>query len=262
MASPRVLIRKISLGSALCLLAGSLVFLGTTGSSAAPTTYYVDSTAACPGSGTLASPWCDFSVVDSTTFQPGDQILLKDGDTFTSEMVLYGSGTSTSYLTVGTYGSGASPIINGDDNTSFIGIDLFNNSYVEIEGVAFENAGLGILINDSTNQTGYRFLHLYLSGDDEGIQSPSGGGGIASNILVQDVEGASNTLSCTNNQCEGGVLDLGSVSNVIVNRLFTYGNCRESGWSLGSGASNVVVENSLSIDDGDCSRRDDRELRR
>ena len=60
MASPRVLIRGIALGSALCLVAGSLVFLGTTGSSAAPTTYYVDSTAACPGSGTLASPWCGF----------------------------------------------------------------------------------------------------------------------------------------------------------------------------------------------------------
>ena len=47
----------------------------------------------------------------------------------------YGSGTSTNYLTVSAYGSGASPIINGNDNTSFIGINLYNNSYVEIEDI-------------------------------------------------------------------------------------------------------------------------------
>ena len=76
------------------------------------TTFYVDNTAPCPGSGTQASPWCDFSAVDYTIFQPGDQILLKRGDTFTTGMLLEGSGTSTNYLTVSAYGSGAMPIIN------------------------------------------------------------------------------------------------------------------------------------------------------
>ena len=251
MATPRVVYRRISLGSAVCLLAGCLVFLGTTGSSAVATTYYVDSTATCPGSGTLASPWCNFSVVNATVFQPGDRILLKSGDTFTSGMVLHGSGTSTSYLTVGSYSSGASPIISGNSNTSFTGINLYNNSYVEVEGVAVEDSGIGILIDDSTNRTGYRFLHLYLSGDGEGIQSPSGSG-IASDVLVQDVEGAANTLSCTTT-CDGSTLDLGGVSDVTINRLYSHDNCRATGWSLGPGASNVVVENSLSIDDGDCT---------
>ena len=96
MAVSRILGRAVSLGSAFCLVVGCLVFLGATGSSAGSTTFYVDSTAACPGSGTQASPWCDFSVVDYTIFQPGDQILLKRGDTFTTGMLLEGSGTSTS----------------------------------------------------------------------------------------------------------------------------------------------------------------------
>ncbi len=162
MASPRGLGRLATLGSACCLLAGCLVFVGTTGSGAASTTYYVDSAATCPGSGTQATPWCDFSVVNSMTFQPGDQILLKSGDTFRSGMTLYGSGTSASYLTVSTYGSGAAPIINGNGNTSFIGINLYNNSYVEIKGIAVENAVLGILIDDASNQTGLALLESLL----------------------------------------------------------------------------------------------------
>ena len=165
-------------------------------------------------------------------------------------MVLYGSGTSSSYLKIGSYGAGAAPIINGNGNTSFIGVNLYNNSYVEIEYLAIENAGIGILINDVTNQTGYKFLHLYLSGNGEGIQS--NGASIASNVLVQDVEGAANTLSCSGNHCEGSTLDLGGVSDVIVNRLYSHGNCGETGWGLGPGASDVVVENSESIDDASC----------
>ena len=146
MTDPRALVRRVSLVSVFCLVAGCLVFLGVTGASANSTTHYVDNTAPCPGSGTQASPWCDFSVVNSTTFQPGDQILLKRGDTFTPGMVLYGSGTSSNYLMIGSYGSGAAPVINGNGNTSSIGINLYNNSYVEIEYLAIENAGVGILI--------------------------------------------------------------------------------------------------------------------
>ncbi len=248
----RVLGRMVSLGATFCLVVGCLVFLGATASSAASTTYYVDSTATCPGAGTEASPWCGFSVIDSSTFQPGDQILLKRGDSFTGEMVLYGSGTSTNYLTVSAYGSGAAPIINGNDNTSFIGINLYNNSYVEIEDITVEDAGTGILINDSTNQTGYRFLDLVLSGDGEGIQSPTGTG-TASNVLVQDVLGGANTLSCSNNgPCSGATLALAGVSDVIVNRLYSYGGCAETGWGPGPGASNVIIENSESIGDAAC----------
>ena len=248
----RVLRRTVTIGAALCLVAGCLVFLGVTRASASSATYYVDNTATCPGSGTQPSPWCNFSVVDSRIFQPGDQILLKDGDTFTSGMTLSGSGTPTSYLTVGSYGSGPAPIINGGNDLSFIGINLFNNSYVEVEGVSVEDAGTGILIDDTTSQTGYRFSNLFLSGDGLGIQSP-GNAGIASNVLVQDVYGEGNTLLCGTGTCEGGTLNLGGDSGVIVNRLFSSGSCSEAAWSLGTGASNVVVENSESIGDGDCT---------
>jgi hypothetical protein len=169
-------------------------------------------------------------------------------------MLLQGSGTSTSYLTVSAYGSGAMPIINGRNSLSFFGLYMYNTSYVQVENLSFENSGTGILINSGANTTGYRFLDLYFSGDGVGIESPAASSGIASNILVQDVEGVSNTLSCTSTTypCDGSTLSLGGVSNVIVNRLYSSNNCTETGWGLGPGASNVVVENSDSTDDASC----------
>ena len=242
----------VLLGSALCLMMGSLVVLGATRGSAASTAYYVDNTASCPGSGTQSAPWCNFSVVNSKTFQPGDQVLLKRGDTFTTPMTLYGSGTSSSYITVAPYGSGAAPIINGNSNTSFVALNLYNNSYVEVEGLTIENSETGILINDTTNQTGYRFLDLYLSGNATGIQSPSGTNtGIASDMLIQDVTGANNQLSCPGN-CTGPTLLLGNVSHVLVDRLNSYSNCTGTAWGPSSGASDVVIENSESSNDADC----------
>jgi hypothetical protein len=232
----------------------SLVLLGATPSSATSTTYYVDSTATCPGSGTQASPWCDFSVLNSKTFQPGDQILLKRGDTFGSEMVLNGSGSSTSYLSIGSYGSsGGSPVIAGSSAKNSVGLELYNNSYVQVQGIAIEDVATGILMNEVTNQSGLRFLDLYLNGDGEGIQSPTGGStGTVSNILVQDVVAAVNQLSCTYSSCQGAALVLGGVSNVIVNRLDSWSNCGSTNWGLQPGASNVVIENSESNIDGSC----------
>ena len=172
----QVLRRWAVLASVLVLLFAYLVFLGATGSGAtsvsANTSYYVDNAASCPGLETQASPWCDFSVVNTTTFQPGDQLLLKRGETYsTSGMILFGSGTSSNNLTVSAYGSGALPIIDGSENPSFIGINIYDSSYVTVSNVAIENAGLGILINDVTNETGFTFLGLDLSGNSEGIQS-------------------------------------------------------------------------------------------
>ncbi len=250
-------------GLVLFLVVGLLMIPGAAGSGdhrihrtrpTDPTAFYIDNTAPCPGSGTMAAPWCNFSAVRSKVIEAGDKILLKRGDTFTTEMMLNASGTPSQYVTVGSYGSGPIPVIDRKDALGSVGIDLYNDSYVEIEGLAIEDAITGILINDITNQTGYRFLHLSLSGDVDGIQAPSGTGtSTASNVLVQDVEAAHNTLGCRYNRCQGFALSLGSVSNVIVNRLFSFDNCGATSWSLGAGASNVLIENSESIGDGDCN---------
>ena len=241
----------------LGLVVGLLVIPDATGFAGAPsvaTTYYVHSSATCPGSGTAAAPWCDFRAVNKMVLKPGDQVLLKSGDTFTTPLLIHGSGTSSRYVQVGSYGSGRMPVLDGNSVRGSVGVNIYQSSYVEIDDLAIENAAAGILINDSTSQTGFRFLDLYLSGDVDGIQSPAGiPAGTASHVLVQDVEAANNRLGCKFNGCAGFALALGSVSDVIVNRLFSFNNCGATSWSLGAGASNVLIENSKSIGDAGCA---------
>jgi hypothetical protein len=257
--SGRVLVVEV-FGLVLFLVVGLLLTAGPAGAAqhrtdkTLPTTYYIDSKARCPGSGTMAAPWCNSNAVNSRSFIAGDKILLKRGSTFATGMLVKGSGTPSRYVTVGSYGSGPTPVIDGKEAPNSIGIELYNNSYVDIEGLAIENAIAGILINDATNQTGFRFLHLYLSGDVMGMQSPGGTStATASNVLIQDVEAEHNQLACRYNKCQGAALSLGSVSNVIVNRLYSADNCAATNLSLGAGASNVLIENSESIGDGDCA---------
>src|SRR5262249_11820685 len=71
------------------------------------------------------------------------------------------------------------------------------------------------------------------------------------NLLVQDVTGANNQLGCPGT-CTNPVLLLGNVAHVLVDRLNTYSNCMATGWGLGSGATDVVIENSESQNDADC----------
>src|SRR6516225_624452 len=87
----------------LGLVVGLLVIPDATGFAGAPsvaTTYYVHSSATCPGSGTAAAPWCDFRAVNKMVLKPGDQVLLKSGDTFTTPLLIHGSGTSSRYVQV------------------------------------------------------------------------------------------------------------------------------------------------------------------
>jgi cysteine-rich repeat protein len=98
---------------------------------AANTTYYVDASAGNDGNnGTSTStPWKTMSKVNSTTFQPGDQVLFKRGQTFTitgNGMLLNGDGNSTSRITLGAYGTGNAPTLSNTNSS---------NKYIYVVGV-------------------------------------------------------------------------------------------------------------------------------
>ncbi|NLM67893.1 MAG: hypothetical protein GX180_12095, partial [Enterococcus sp.] len=61
------------------------------------------------------SPWKTIDKVNSlfSTFQPGDRILFKCGDTFHGTIKILKSGTAASPITLGTYGTGEKPVITG-----------------------------------------------------------------------------------------------------------------------------------------------------
>lgn len=76
-------------------------------------TYYLSSSVSTDGDGSMASPWKSLSKLRTFTIKPGDSILLKRGDYFYGELIIIGSGTSTSKITIGAYGSGSAPVITG-----------------------------------------------------------------------------------------------------------------------------------------------------
>lgn len=78
---------------------------------AAGTTYYVDSALGSDNSSGTSetAAWKTLGKVNSTTFSPGDRILLKAGSVWTNQYLdLQGSGTEGNPITVDRYGSGGS----------------------------------------------------------------------------------------------------------------------------------------------------------
>ncbi|HFC10920.1 MAG TPA: hypothetical protein ENJ75_01885 [Candidatus Kaiserbacteria bacterium] len=92
-----------------------IIFFGFTGKAFAAT-YYVDSVLGNDANNgtSINSAWKTISKVDSYTFNPGDQILFKRGDTWdgNNSNTLYAeSGTAGNYITYGAYGVGDKPIL-------------------------------------------------------------------------------------------------------------------------------------------------------
>src|SRR4051794_21839159 len=109
------------------------------------TTYYVDNKsthASNNNAGTSATaPLRNLTGVENLNLKPGDSVLFKNGDTFSANIAGGGalwigaSGTAAAHITIGSYGSGALPIINNtssDLNASAIEIA---GSYVDIKNI-------------------------------------------------------------------------------------------------------------------------------
>lgn len=153
-----ILAQKNKIFSFILLIGAIYVLTGTPDTaSASGTTYYIsnvgcsnsyDGTETTHTTGTTG-PWCDFANVNNQSFNPGDQILLERGSSWTASadgkmLILDGSGTSTDWIIVGAYGSGAAPLLDGDSDTlgpDVIGVYLENDSYVRIQDLQFSNMG-------------------------------------------------------------------------------------------------------------------------
>ncbi len=86
-------------------------------STSCATTYYVDATSGNDdnnGTSELAS-WKTITKVNSSMFNPGDQILFKRGRTWREQLTVPSSGTSGNPIIFGAYGYGANPVINASN---------------------------------------------------------------------------------------------------------------------------------------------------
>ena len=80
----------------------------------AATTYYVANNGNDNNDGlTTTTAWKTLDHVSDQTFQPGDAILLKRGDTWRETLYVTSSGTDSAWITFGAYGTGDKPRILG-----------------------------------------------------------------------------------------------------------------------------------------------------
>jgi hypothetical protein len=105
-------------------------------------TYYVDgATGNDSNTGTNpGGPWKSLQKVDTTTFQPGDRILLKSGSIWHGQLWPKGSGVDGRPIVLGAYGGGVKPQINAD-GLAEDAVLLKNQEYWEIENLEITNTG-------------------------------------------------------------------------------------------------------------------------
>lgn len=108
-------------------------------------TYYVSSTSGDDeAAGTDAStPWRSLARVNAHRFAPGDRILLRAGEVFAGQLRLSSSGRAGRPITIGRYGAGPKPLIDGSAIAGggyAAAILIRNQHHIEIGDIEITNA--------------------------------------------------------------------------------------------------------------------------
>lgn len=149
-------LRKIALGMTLALAAtAGAPFIDMEPAQAAGTSHYINnspgSNCSDSGAGTLSQPWCSFTPANAHgSYLPGDSILLARGSTWNQALDLTGSGTSSSWITLSAYGTGANPKILRNQGDNELAVKLTNVDYWSVQHLEVGNAANGILVYYNT----------------------------------------------------------------------------------------------------------------
>ncbi|MFI7006617.1 right-handed parallel beta-helix repeat-containing protein [Streptomyces sp. NPDC050145] len=131
------MLRPLSLALGALVCAAQLTFAAP--ASAAPTTLYVDCSAATNGTGTQAAPLNSMPAVNALTVGAGDSVLFKRGTTCKGQLYARWSGTADSPVTYGSYGSGNAAHI--DANGNYAAVWLKNASHVTVQDLELTAPG-------------------------------------------------------------------------------------------------------------------------
>lgn len=197
--------RHVTLGAALLPLLCALATIGLgvhapSALASTGTTYYVDSqTGNDANSGTSPSaPWQSLAKVDAATFQPGDQILLADGSEWSGVTLSpQGSGDASADITIGSYGSGSLPRIDGAGQVPNA-VELFNQQHWTIQDIEVTNEA------PATSTPGANlgdFRGIYVGGDDGQTLT----GFTVNSVYVHDVTGVVDWIGGSTSNDQPGI---------------------------------------------------------
>lgn len=112
-------------------------------------TYYISSSRGNDENDGLSedTPFKTLTKVSQLELKPGSKLLLRASDVWQRQMLMpKGSGTREKPIVIGTYGTGAKPIISpGYSNNTIYGIQIVNGSGYEIRGLEIMNCYGGIV---------------------------------------------------------------------------------------------------------------------
>jgi hypothetical protein len=122
--------------------------------------YYIDATSGDDSNeGTLINrPWKTLAKINNSSFQPGDNIYLKRGETWREKLIISSSGSQAKPIIYGSYGTGANPRIRqteGFDN--WIEVDATNHIYrgtIKLHNIQVQRY-FGALNADETSRYNY-----------------------------------------------------------------------------------------------------------
>jgi hypothetical protein len=137
--------------------------------------YYVKNSGSDAADGlTDGTAWQSIGKVNTSTFAPGDSILLNKGDTWYETLTVPSSGTSGSYITFGSYGTGDKPKIFGSTaitswSQGTFGAAAANNDILteSFEGTGYQTTGWSEEIGANTGNI--------VDEDNTGVTPPIGG---------------------------------------------------------------------------------------
>jgi len=111
--------------------------------------YYVGPNGSDSNSGlNPKQPWASISRVNAQSFNPGDRIYFERGGSYAGSLHPQGSGTVEAPISIGAYGRGTPPMIDGGNAEE--AVKLFNQQYWNV---------------DSLDITGGRQFGIFVSGD-------------------------------------------------------------------------------------------------
>jgi parallel beta-helix repeat protein len=138
------------------------IFLSSSGFAA---TYYVDAVyGKDTNAGTSTSaPWKTIAKLNYFTFKPGDVILFKRGVMWKEQLTVKQSGTSSSPITIGAYGTGNAPVIDGSLSRNH-GIYMNGRAYIVVRDLKIQNTKHASVRIDGSRYIIVRDNTMYVNG--------------------------------------------------------------------------------------------------
>lgn len=130
-----------------------------------------------------STAWQTLTNINKTTFLPGDRILFRAGQSWNGTIKPQGSGTPGKPITIGKYGNGKNPALNGDGKTECsmdktfsrsCTISLFNQQYWiirDLEVTNFDSSEVGMTLDQWEKENITKYANVILPPEYKGKNS-------------------------------------------------------------------------------------------